>query len=220
MKLSASVFALGLTTIVLAIFIVPFTVWNTDHAAQFFGSFFAAILAAAAAFSGYFLQHKLTIAREKQSHHQKAYQDITDLYFWLRHIQSRLLRMKKSVEQKLSGANQPKDENESFFAFSKIDIKRMDFADVLKIAADRISCAFHLPSDLRASVVETIYTLCEMADDFTIATAADINEKVSRRTVANLKPFYENHFAKVKDVTDQVEIYMKANFIFPAESSQ
>ncbi len=107
MKINPSLLAIPLTTLALGIFIVPFAVWNTDHAAQFFGAFVAALATAIAAFSGFFIQHKLSEEREQKAENKRQLTEVVELFFWLRYIQVSLVRAVKALDKRIEQEDQP-----------------------------------------------------------------------------------------------------------------
>ncbi len=57
---------LPLAAVALGVTLVPFAVWNTDHAAQFYGSFVAALVAAGAVVGGAQVQAAMTRRRDER----------------------------------------------------------------------------------------------------------------------------------------------------------
>ena len=64
--------------------VVPFWVWGADHAAQFYGSFVAAIVAAGAVVGTTTMQAAFVRRQKRDEARQREVQVATDLFIWLR----------------------------------------------------------------------------------------------------------------------------------------
>jgi hypothetical protein len=67
----------------LGIIFVPFVIGTTDHAAEFYGAFFAAIVAAMAAISGYFIQSSIDERRTRTAVVEEENRDAMLVYTYV-----------------------------------------------------------------------------------------------------------------------------------------
>jgi hypothetical protein len=81
-----------LSTIALGIVFVPFAVTTTDHAAEFYGAFVAALIAAAAAISGYFVQSAIANNHARLRTEQDEASKVRFCYMYLWHLLTQLQR--------------------------------------------------------------------------------------------------------------------------------
>lgn len=68
---------------VLGLMFVPFRVWNTDHAAQFYGSFIAAFVAAGAVIGTTALSARLARQQRKEERREEMLSEATELRAWM-----------------------------------------------------------------------------------------------------------------------------------------
>ena len=66
-----------------AVILVPFLLWGSGRAPEFFGAFTAAIVAAIAVVLGAYYQADLTRQRDNELRRQAQIAEATDLCFWL-----------------------------------------------------------------------------------------------------------------------------------------
>lgn len=81
---------------VLGLLFVPFAIWPAPNAAQFYGAFIAAIVAAGAALSGYFIQSELNVRRQRDEKKAAEDQDTLLVFGYIKFLQSRIEGIKAS----------------------------------------------------------------------------------------------------------------------------
>jgi hypothetical protein len=80
---NSPIVVLTLAAAVLGIIFIPFAIWDTDHAAQFFGSFSAAIVAAIAVIGTTTLQAHFARQQRKEVRREDMLAEALELYAWM-----------------------------------------------------------------------------------------------------------------------------------------
>jgi hypothetical protein len=203
--LSPTLLAIPLTALALALVLIPFVVWNVDHAAQFYGSFFAAFIAAAAAFSGYVIQDKLKDEQNEREKREKHKSDLVDLYFWLRHMDRRLNYAMGMIERKLGEIKQPKGDKEAFFDLNDIEKKDFAFGDISSETRIRVHIALSIPGELGITIAENMYEVCDLSDDLKIAVSIEPGGKVTLNNLLGMKNIIHKRQKNIQDSAKEVK---------------
>jgi hypothetical protein len=209
---------LPLAAIFLGLAIVPFAVWNVDHAAQFYGSFFAAIIAAGAAYSGYFIQNRLSVAKEEKAAKAKHLSEIVDLFFRLRFIQVQLMRANRILDRKLGQTQQPPNDTTPFFPLLDIERNRITLAEITNDLRLHATKALGLPAKVRVVVAGRIYDICEVAE--ILRNTVSPVQLLTKKNVQSLKGTITKQIKFFDSSANHVREYLKANGAMGEDSAE
>jgi len=209
MKLNATIIALPLAILALGIIIVPFVVWDTNDAARFSGSFVAAIVSAIAAFSGYFIQHKLTLEREDRAEKSKLGSDFIGLYFWLRNIGTILQYAEGVLERQLKAPNKRPDDHTPFYKLTFVELRTLEFSDIVTDTKNHAATALRLPNHLGFAIAEKLHEICELSADLKTANEKSPDHKLSFNNVTGIKNIIHKRRTRLVELANDLEAHLK-----------
>jgi hypothetical protein len=134
--------------------LIPFIIWGTEKAPEFYDAFTAAIVAAIAVVLGTLYQSELTRKRDETMRLQALKADFLDLYFWLRHAGSELNLMADALKlmREKSSAGEFRPEEMSLEQFR--GVLSVTFFDDLR---SQTRVASQLPPGLAEKVTVPLY---------------------------------------------------------------
>lgn len=153
--------AAGAFWFVLAVIVaLPFLVWGTGKAPEFYGAFTAAIVAAVAVIAGAYYQAKLTRDRDEAIRRREALADAVELCYWLEHAADETGFIASILEEWLEHKQGTGEE----FRPPLDQLRQILTAPFMQDLPTRARAAARLPPDVCDFVSATLYKTLAAVD--------------------------------------------------------
>ncbi len=207
--LKSPVLAVVLGMGALGLAFVPFAVTSTDHAAQFYGSLVAALVAAGAVIAGGFVQARLTQIRDDRLQLQEHKIQVVQLFGFFQYVEDRLARLERGYAHITYKQKDPaKKDREDETILSASLIRRASSINWNQDWKQLLPAAAALNRELAARVIASLYGIAYEFETFYSMSGVLDEHKVYRYLVENVALLAKNRVTETRGVKQALGLYL------------
>jgi hypothetical protein len=188
--------------------VIPFLLWGTDKAPEFYGAFMAAIVAAIAVVLGAYYQAELTRRRDDALAREERIAEAMDLFLWLEHAIGEM----EFIGDVLSGFRAQLGEGSATELNFPLDRYRevvsSQFMDELR---DRAKAAARLSPMVGVLVAPTLYDTFLAVDRIYRFRGASPDAKFGLKQIDQHILVTNRRIAKLKEAQEAIETFLERN---------